>query len=141
MIEMFSEKFEEELDIFKKRYQYVANRMIEWYPISRNEILIKCDDGDEYIYDLVLDKIRDGYRSNRIPDRNNEEKWKREFSARLSNKMASSRIAGYELSKRTGISEVSISKYLHGHSIPSARNIDLIAAALNCTASELIDIS
>ena len=141
MFEMFSAKFEEELDTFKKRYQYIANRMIDWYPVSRNEILIKCDDGEEYIYNLLLDKVRDGYRSTRIPNRSDEDKWKREFSARLFNKMANSRIAGYELSKRTGISEVSISKYLHGHSIPSARNIDLIAAALNCTASELIDIS
>lgn len=141
MFEMFSEKFEEELDIFKKRYQYIANRMIEWYPVSRNEILIKCDDGEEYIYNLLLDKVRDGYRSNRIPNCSDEDKWKREFSARLSNKMNSSGITRYTLSEKTGISEVSISKYLNRRVIPSARNIDLIAAALNCTASELIDIS
>ena len=47
-------------------------------------------------------------------------------------------VSEMELSEMTGISAVTISKYLHGKSIPNGRNIRKIAMALGCTPNDLM---
>jgi hypothetical protein len=67
-----------------------------------------------------------------------EQSWRDIFSHKLSEKM---RIRGMNreiLSYETGISVVSIGKYLNGKSTPSTYNMELIATALSCTIRELL---
>lgn len=47
-------------------------------------------------------------------------------------------ISEIELSERTGISVVTISKYRKGKAIPNARNLRKIAEALDITPNDLI---
>lgn len=66
--------------------------------------------------------------------------WKREFSMRVAMRMKTQGIDSQrELSKRCGISETSISRYLAGERVPKITSIINLADALRVSPSYLID--
>ena len=65
-----------------------------------------------------------------------EEDWIKDFSMTLKNKVSMSGLTQQDLSNATGISKVSISKYMAGKSVPSHYNMLKIARALNCSVYE-----
>lgn len=60
------------------------------------------------------------------------------FHERMKSRMNLSCMTGRELSEKTGITEVSISRYLTGQRVPKATEIIKIANALNCTCDYLL---
>lgn len=60
------------------------------------------------------------------------------FHERMKSRMNLSCMTGRELSEKTGITEVSIGRYLTGQRIPKATEIIKIANALNCTCDYLL---
>lgn len=70
---------------------------------------------------------------------NNEELY-REFSRRIRCRLRALHIDQRELSRRTGLTEASISRYVNGVRKPTYDIVIRIARALECTPGELIDI-
>ena len=126
-------------DVFKKRYPHIMEKMKDWYPSGRDEFVVILDDGTKLVYNYFRDRIRYTY----VPDDNNtdfrEEDWTKEFSMRLKYKLKDRKITSDRLSEMTGISKVSISKYLNGKAIPSVYKAKLIAKALNCPMYDLYE--
>lgn len=99
---------------------------VDYEMLDYLNLLVTLEDGRRVIYN-------DSVNSRRIlPDKNNftDEEYKRELGYRLYLLMQRKFITGKELSKMTGISEVSISNYISEKRIPSAANLERIANAL-----------
>ena len=112
--------------IFEKGVKYTGNDF--------GELIVKLEDGSYISYDTYEHTIRNLPRD----DKNmSENECRREFSIRLYKTMIRKGMAQNELSERTGISEVTISKYMNGKATPSFYNVDKIAKALNCSVEDL----
>lgn len=124
---------------FEQRYQHLVDKMVKWYPSGRDEFTIVLNDGTKLVYNYFRDQVRRCY----VPDDDSielsDDDWSKEFSIRLKNKMRERRISRDQLSKITGISEVSISKYTNAKAIPSVRKARLISKALDCSMYELYE--
>lgn len=134
------EQLERDMVIFRKRYQHIVDKMIEYESYGEDEILITMSDGTELVYNVFMDKLR---RVNKQFNDNrdvNEDSWREMFSIRLCGKMRLRAMSRWKLSELTGISEVTISKYMNGKATPSAYNLRKIAIVLECPISELMNI-
>lgn len=131
-----NEQWNSVIEDFERHYPDLADTVVDWYPINRNEIVVQIDNGSKYIYMFIGNKLIRYYEPDNSGDFD-EEKWRKEFARKLQRKIDETHIYQDELARRTGISAVSISKYLNCKSSPSGYNIERLAAALNCSVSEL----
>lgn len=131
-----NEQWRNVIDDFERHYPTIAEDVIDWYPIGRNEISIETSDGSKYVYMFIGNKLIKYHDPNKdcVFD---EMMWRQEFSKKLQQKMIDVHMGQDELSEKTGISKVSLSKYMNGRAIPSVYNVDRIAMALCCSVSEL----
>lgn len=67
------------------------------------------------------------------------DKWIKEFRRRLKSRMEYLEISQLEPSKRTGIDQAEISRYVRGKNIPLANNVLKLARALGMNVRDLID--
>lgn len=111
--------------------------IIDWYPSGQTEITIKLKDGTKKTYNWLANEVRNVYPrpTNQLSD----DDWKRMFSNRLRHKLMNLGIQQQQLSDETGISYVTINKYIKGKAIPNAINISRIAKVLHCSVDELVD--
>ena len=116
----------------------IYDDMIDWYSSDQGEITIKVSDGRKYAFDF-----RRLYNPILLPDFQDdmedidEQQWRRNFAMRVHRRMEYIGVSQEWLSNKTGISQVTISKYLNGRSSPSGPNIERIARALGCSIGEL----
>lgn len=68
-----------------------------------------------------------------------EPEWLEEFGKSLAYSIMNAGTTQRELAKVTGLTEGTISKYVTGRQMPSARAIINISYALDCTTDSLID--
>lgn len=128
--------YNDSFDKFEEYYPVIATKVVDWYPSGRNTIVVILTDGSKMEYHNVLNSIRN------IPnivdeDEFTEESYQRDFSYNLMNKMVDAGFDQSLLSEKTGISQVSISKYLNRKALPSIYNCEKIARALGCSIEEL----
>lgn len=69
----------------------------------------------------------------------NQTEWQKKFAKQIRRKLAANNINQRELSERSGISEVTISRYIKCRRIPRVGEILKLAIALNCSVDELIN--
>lgn len=127
--------------LFEAEHRTLAARAIGWYPSGRHQIVIQYENGRRDVYNSIL---RDGHKLTTIydPDKTksysdiSDEEWLKRFSVLLKHKLRINRMDQTTLSELTGISRVSISKYVSGKSAPTFRNLELIARALKCSVDE-----
>ena len=94
-----------------------------------------------------LNKLNDSIEKNTYPiydpDENNiledELEWRKMFSNRLCAKMHKFGYNQSLLSEATGISQVTISKYINCKATPTAYNVQKLAKALHCNSFELTE--
>lgn len=117
----------------------IYNNMVDWYSSDQGEITIKVTGGKKYAFDfrnldrpIFLPDFRDPAED--IDD----DEWRRNFARRVRRRMSYIGVSQEWLSDKTGISQVTISKYLNGKSSPSCLNAERIASALGCNINELI---
>lgn len=67
-----------------------------------------------------------------------EMEWRKKFSSRLINRLYILRMTQQDLAKKSGLTEISISRYVNCKRTPNADSIVRIAKALNCTTDYLI---
>lgn len=132
--------YEGVIDEFAIQFPHLADKIVGWCPNSRYEVCINLENGDEVIYDFYSKMMRTYKGNNNGEDRyDNEDLWLEEFSRRFSAQMKRRGMTRWRLSRITGISEVSISKYANGKSAPNSFNIRKLAKALECSQSYLTD--
>lgn len=119
---------------FQLYFPVVASKSEDYYENGHSELIVKMKDGSYLSYDYIDKTIR-----NLPIDKYNmtEDECKREFRFRLYKIMCMKGVNQKELSELVGVSEVTISKYLNGHSLPSFYIVDKIAKALDCSLDEL----
>ena len=133
----YMKRWEEVYTAFEERYPHLSNKIVDWAPCCRNEIILRTDKGDKLIFNFIGSDIRILKRAEDMGEYR-EEIWRTEFAVRLSNMMSMRGIPRWELARMTGISEVSISKYTNGKATPSAYLVSKLAKALECSETELI---
>lgn len=67
----------------------------------------------------------------------NKKDFTHDFSNRLKTLLENNGLIQRDLARRTGISEMSISRYCAGQRLPNAHNLYLISQALGCTIEDL----
>lgn len=148
----FYEIWEPVLRNFKKAYEnwciqqnLECAEVLDWYPSAHMEITVKLSDDTTMVYEFIGDKCYEVkntnavmYSDKRITD--SEIKWRKNFADRLWKKMNKSGIGRDRLSELTGISTVTLSKYLNARATPSAFNLERISNVLKCSVSELTSV-
>ena len=129
---MENEYYDLVLRTFEMYFPMYVEDMESWTPRGDHGIRVKLNDGSEWDYNYRMNTIRivkeyDG----------SEDSWKREFANRLIDQMA---LRGFDqayLSEVSGISQASISCYIHRKKIPTAFAVNKLARALRCKVSDL----
>lgn len=119
---------------FALYFPMTAEKMVEYKTTNCFDLTAKLSDGNFVLYDDASHSIRNLPRDSRNMS---EEEFKKELSYRLRSIMSRRGITQWKLSKMTGISNVLLSKYMHGKNIPSAYKLDKIAKALDCSMDDL----
>lgn len=124
-------------DSFIEEYPKLAEDIVDWYPSGQMEIALKTGGGKRYIYDFMSRSIYLIFDETEGIELS-EEDFNQRFSERLYYKLMRVGMTQYELSRKTGISSIMISRYCTGKSIPTVYNLLKIMKALRCSINELI---
>lgn len=119
---------------FELYYPRIAEEVVNYYYTDKIELIVETTNGDRYLYDEIFNTIR------KLPsDSGNmsKDEYRNDFGARLFKIMTWKSINQEELSKRTGIPQSAISKYINGEREPGFFKVDKIAKALGCSIEEL----
>ena len=120
----------------KRYYPDEYTQMQSWYTSGDWEVSIKLKDGSRWVFDgreNLLCRLRDDEDLS-------QEEYTQEFSRRLYRKMRDAGIGTEELADRLGISRVTLSRYLHGHTIPNGYVLTKMASVIQCSINDLTDI-
>lgn len=140
-MDKFYEIWEPVLKSFKNHFPDLYDEMVDWYPYGHLEIAIKLRNGKRIFYDMMDDLIGPiNEFDDNVEEDIDEIAWRNNFSSRLINKMRKVGIGQEILSDRSGISRVTLSKYMNGKASPSGYNLERLARALRCSISELTSI-
>lgn len=110
-----------------------ADNTLRSHQVNRWDLIVSLIDGRRFLYNGLEHSIGEIPATEDI----SEEQFRREFSRRLSRMLYERTMTQYDLSKLTGISAVSISKYISRKATPSFYNVRRIARALDCSVEEL----
>ena len=98
------------------------------------DLLIKFRDGKKVIYDTYTNYYKEIFYND--IDELTDEQEKKEFAYRLRSIMSRNHITQYQLAELTNTSQVMISRYVRGESVPSAIVLRRIAKILNCSMDD-----
>ena len=138
--------FEENYDIKGvSNKRGVQATIVDWYPSGYSELTITMSDGMMYVYNLIGNSItpirnKDDVEDSRDEISRDEGAWRKNFSKRLVIKMKKKGISQDRLSRLSGISTVTLSKYMNGLASPSGYNLERLSRALGCSVSELTSV-
>ena len=138
MSKKMNEMWDSVLAEFEQEFSTIAVDVVDWYPSGQMEITVKTENGDKYVYNWLYKSIRIVHSVDHDLEME-EEDWRKSFVHMLTHKMYRLGLSQDILSERTGISRVTISKYVNGKATPSSYNIRKLARALKCSTSELMD--
>ena len=133
-----NKKWEIMFQEIEQNHPDIYGQIDDWYTSGNWEITIRLRDGSRWKYD--------GYEKllYRMPGDENEcvdtDEYNREFSRRLYRRMRDAGIGTEELSERLGISRVTMSKYINGHTTPNLSMLMKMTRILKCTPSDLMDV-
>ena len=134
MVSAVHDNYDIVFDDFVKEYPRFEPLITRWYASARNEIIVVLTDGSKQRFNWIDRSLFQVVESDGFID---EEQWRKEFSHRLYIKMCQQGYSQDEFAEDTGISLVTINKYLKGKATPSGYNMDKMAYVLNCDSSEL----
>ena len=135
------EKTEWIFEKFLKFYKPSDSEIVDWRPVTDFEIIVELLDGTCMRYNAHDECF--GYLRNYETDESgnytmNDDEYKQAFSRKLRRVLCTSMMSQTRLSELTGISQVSISHYLSGKSLPDCRNLTRIANVLQYPIDELM---
>ena len=123
----------------------VTEHVVDWYPSGYLEITVTMSDSKIYLYDFINNRIIPIRKRSNIDElrddiSRNEESWRKNFSKRLKIRMSRKGVSQDRLSEMTGISKVTLSKYMNGLASPSGYNLERLSRSLGCSVSELVSV-
>lgn len=124
---------EDGLRNFSAYYHYMVDDVVDYRFIRGGYQLLLMNDGRVYLYDDMCRSLR---RLPLDPYNMTEEECRIEFGEALDRIMRVKRVTQYELSRRTGISQASLSNYIQCKVSPSFHVVDKIAKALDVSIEE-----
>ena len=139
-MDKFIKLWEPVLKSFSRAYPDYYKEMVDWFPSAHLEITVKLRDGRKIAYEFIGDYITFIKDPSQDEQDFDEQAWREKFSKNLYIKMRKMGINHYRLSELTGISTVTLSKYVNAKASPSGYNIQLLARALGCSVTELTNM-
>lgn len=121
-------------DRFEMYYPSIAEQAVSCKQKSSYVIFITLHDGSVIEYNDLMNSFR-----TVVPYDGSEESWKREFAHRLVELMVDNGFDQSYLSEASGVSQQSISNYIHRKTMPTGFVIDKLARALHCEVSDLTE--
>lgn len=121
-------------DRFKMYYPSIAEQAVSYKQKSIYVIFVTLHDGSVIEYNDLMNSFR-----TVVPYDGSEESWKREFAHRLVEQMVDNGFDQSYLSEASGVSQQSISNYIHRKTMPTGFVIDKLARALHCEVSDLTE--
>ena len=121
-------------DRFKMYYPSIAEQAVSYKQKSSYVIFVTLHDGSVIEYNDLMNSFR-----TVVPYDGSEESWKREFAHRLVELMVDNGFDQSYLSEASGVSQQSISNYIHRKTMPTGFVIDKLARALHCEVSDLTE--
>lgn len=118
----------------KYYFPYIAEDAVKYHEVDMYELIIELIDGSCILYDNLEKTVRVLPNDS---DGMTEEECRKEFGYRLRRVMFIKRVDQTELSRRTGISQPLLSRYMSGKTTPSFYNVDRICKALECSVDDL----
>ena len=114
----------------------LCDDVVDWYLSSQLEITIKLSSGQKILYDYLDKTIRIPRKceDDEYPDKN---MWSKSFGKQLDRKIKIRGFSRSEFAERVGLSQPQLSQYINGQVIPSIYITAKMAAALECSVSEL----
>lgn len=128
------------LSEFEFEYPELAKKVIDSYPSGQMELTVKLDDGVKIAYDYLMKTVRTVYDPKDESDHIPEDDYRKSFAAKLYKKMRVNGMSQEELADMVGVSRVSMSSYMNGHSMPNIYILTKLAKALKCTITELGEV-
>lgn len=134
------EYYYEIFETFKKYFPSEIDNIVDWRPSLRNEIIVYLKNGDVMYFSR--NNNRYGYvKQYEVNEQGDyimsDEDLKIEFSNKLKRLMQARYMNHRILSEKTGITMAVISHYVNGRNLPDFKNLRRLAAALECSVSEL----
>ena len=121
---------------FKTYFPIMAEKAVDYYRSGINAIVVLMNDGSRLEYHSTMNTIR-SIVSSTEEKAFTEDNYQRDFSYNLMSKMVDAGLTQSSLAEKTGISQVSISRYLNRKALPNIYNCEKIARVLNCSINEL----
>lgn len=131
------DNWEEIFETFGCTYPKIYEQVVEWYPSGYLEITVILENGTKMAYGLINDVLTTVFDPKEKHGNWSDDDWRINFSRKLNKLMLKHFISQEELSVKTGISRVTLSKYQNGKAVPSGANISRIAEVLQCSVNEL----
>lgn len=132
----YTKKYKVPIEDFKSRFSWLFKRMESFEDLDGRRLFINLDNGKTMIYDILFHTVKEVKRFDDISELT-EEEWKIGFSNLLRKQIRSKGITQYELANRLGVTEMTISRYTTGKSLPSVYMLDKIIRVLNCSTEDL----
>lgn len=128
------ERYQEYYEDFLRRTRYEDSDVRDWEKGSTNELLVYLNNGDVISYNCT------GHKCTYVVDKMHGEEeldYDEILIRRLRCVMEAKLMTQKQLSEKTGIALVTISKYINGHVRPTHYNMMKIAEALGCSIETL----
>ena len=135
--EFHTKEYVASIEDFKHRFPCMFKHVISFDEIDYDKVYIELDDGRTLYYDRFYNFYWNVKRFNSIYELS-EEEWRKGFSDRLRKRLRTKNIKQYDLAKKLGVSEMTVSGYITGKRTPNAYYLELLATILNCDINDLL---
>lgn len=127
---------EEMLKNFRLYFPLIAEDMVDAKIVEDQKILCTLKDGHAVYFDNLYKSIHNVRPTKEYTDA----EWQKEVGLRIWRKMDLAHMTQTELAAKTGLSNATISNYLHGVVAPSYRAMHKIAKTLKCSMDDFANI-
>ena len=135
--EFHTKEYVAPIDDFEHRFPCMFKHVISFDEIDYDKVYMELDDGRTLYYDRFYNFYWNVKRFNSIYELS-EEEWRKGFSDRLRKRLRTKNIKQYDLAKKLGVSEMTVSGYITGKRTPNAYYLELLATILNCDINDLL---
>lgn len=125
-------RYEEIYANFKRECPHVLQDVARWGPHGDWTIMLYLRNGDRAIYHDLFGSVMAIHKNM------TEQEWRKYFSRSLEQMMRFKMITQKQLAEQSGLSQISITKYMNMRTTPSAYVIQRLADELQCSASDLV---
>ena len=118
------------------RFPYLTNHIVDIQERNDFYYILEMDDGGHILYDAI-EKTMTNIKGTMNPSQMNEPEWRDYFVMMLKRRMRMKGMTQKELAARSGISQITIHKYVKGQYLPNMFYIHKLADALECDVADL----